>query len=392
MVNVSAKSGAVRWLGAVVFVCASLLVPLCAQGQDRLRVGYQAGRGFGGIGRVGIVNNTAVSRFYRDTGQGVGVGGRPATSQYLAPQGSQLVGRRVLHGQDLLALTPAQSRAYRLERGWQRTLAPTGAGRYFADPPKLPGVGAGRVGGNPSGRLLLSPHELARSMAFAAPATSMGIGVGGVRDPVSAQQVGETEAPYSLEPVPESGQFSQADLMASRLSAARERSLEDAWSWFQRGEYYRARSCFENAEMLDRTAAEPRAGVFFCLVAERKYMQALHAAGRIYRLNSGPDLFDVDYRLPERYEPLDIEDPVKRRAAGRTRMVQHLQGLINFAGTDPASVALAAEAFALWHSDHEQEALKAAQVLMERDPDGSYGKLGERVFEAAARRKQAASQ
>ena len=57
------------------------------------------------------------------------------------------------------------------------------------------------------------------------------------------------------------------------------------------------------------------------MIAEGKYVQALHVAARIYRLDGGSDLFDVDYRLLDRYDPLGVEDPVVRRTMAKEQLL-----------------------------------------------------------------------
>jgi hypothetical protein len=187
---------------------------------------------------------------------------------------------------------------------------------------------------------------------------------------------------YSARPVIGPGERTQAELMTSRLTALQKQSVADGWTWFQKGEYLRARSCFENAEMLNRRDAEPRAGMFFCMVAERKYAQALHLVARIYRMDAGPQLFEADYRLLERYEPLDVEEPAGRRTLAKERLLADVRSFVKFSGENPSLMILAAEVFHLWHCGQRTEAVQAARILVDQDPTGPYGRLGASLLEA----------
>jgi hypothetical protein len=259
---------------------------------------------------------------------------------------------------------------------------PSGAARYFRQPPDFRYFQYTDAGpGARQAHSLLNAAELIESTAFVAPARLGGVRGGLAHGALSLEDDIE-QVRYSAKPVIAPGEHTQAELMTSRLTALQKRSVADAWAWFQKGEYLRARSCFENAEMLNRRDAEPRAGMFFCMVAERKYAQALHLVARIYRMDAGPQLFEADYRLLERYEPLDVEEPAGRRTLAKERLLADVRSFVKFSGENPSLMILAAEVFHLWHCGQRTEAVQAARILVDQDPTGPYGRLGASLLEA----------
>lgn len=373
-------------------VAGAVLLGVCSADAlaQNMRVRTHGSRSYSGISQVGMVGNTSVARNFGQTTPGSTSRNRSTGSSY-GQQSKGLGGRRVNPGRNPLLSSPAQSWANQRKNEWRHALAPSGAARYLRQPPDFRYFQDANAGpGGQQAHRLLNAAKLVETTAFVAPARLGGFSSGVIHDALSlADDTGQVR--YSARPVVGPGKHTQAELMTSRLAALQKQSLADGWTWFQKGEYLRARSCFENAEMLKRRDAEPRAGVFFCMVAERKYMQALHLAARIYRLDAGPNLFGADYRLAERYEPLDVEDPEERRAIGKQRLLQDVRSFVKFSGENPSLVILAAQIFHLWHGDQRAEAVQAARILLKEDPTGPYGRLGAGVLEADRKRREAAS-
>ncbi len=369
------------WQPLVATMWAAVAVTLGAGeafGQQ-LRVAEPTRRSFGEVDRSVRVGNTNVSRNFGQTIPGVGREGRPTGTLYEAGGGLGIDGRRIDPGRDLLEATPERVQASRLEGRWRTGLSPFGAARYVR---RLPNFGAMQTREGAQAGNLLNQEFLLATTAFSAPARVGGLGAGGLRDAVLLADAPEEPlhtAAFGVGP----GPTDHADLMASRLAVVHKRSLNEGWEWFRRGEYQRAHSCFESAEMLDRSATEARMGEFFCLVAEHKYYELLHVAAQIYRLDSGSDLFNAEFHLPERYEPEDVADPDERRQIGRDRMLAHVQSLIDFAGSDPPLVLMAAESLALWHAGFPGESVQLAQRMIEGDPHGPYGRLGKHILKVS---------
>jgi hypothetical protein len=292
----------------------------------------------------------------------------------------------------LVTQKPAVHRAVQLPNTWRRTLAPSGAARYFTGAPNFDKLRGGLRGAEAmNAGLLLDPQRLLDTTAFAAPAYHAGISAGGVRDPLSRQEqlAGERPAVEAPEPIE---RRSQADLMENRLSALRKRVLNEGWAWFQRGEYKRARASFKNAEMLDRKDPEPRAGILFTHLSEAAFMQVVTSAARIMAWDARAPVFDADYRIAERYAPPDVEDPELRRDLGRERLKQHLEVFRRFYGDHKSQPGVqAAAAYLLWQTGGKDEAVLLARRLSQADPHGAYAQFALRMLEANERRVSAAT-
>ena len=357
---------------------------------QNLRVKTHDSRGYSGISQVGKVGNTSVSRYFGQGTSGSTSRSRPPSSFY-GQQSTGAGGGRVKPGRDLLISSPARTRANQREKQWRGNLAPSGAARYLRQPADFRYFQYTDAGpGARQAHSLLNAAELMETTAFVAPARLGGFSGAVLHDALSLEDdTGQVR--YSARPVIGPGEHTQAELMTSRLTALQKQSVADGWTWFQKGEYLRARSCFENAEMLNRRDAEPRAGVFFCMIAEGKYVQALHVAARIYRLDGGSDLFDVDYRLLDRYEPLGVEDPEVRRTMAKEQLLADVRRFVAFSGEEFSPTILAAQILHLWHGGQRTEAVQAARILLEQDPTGPYGRVGASLLKADQRRQEALS-
>jgi hypothetical protein len=156
----------------------------------------------------------------------------------------------------------------------------------------------------------------------------------------------------------------------------RERILKEAWQWFSKEDFPRARSAFQSAEMLDRSDPEPRAGMFFCSVAQERYAQAVHNFNRIssWDLSRQEDPFGVDFDLPARY-------------SSARRMRSDIRKFVDFA--DPRrkrhTGLYGALCYFLWQTENQGQAVRAAQNLVQTDPTGPAGNFGRMVLEAAER-------
>ena len=163
---------------------------------------------------------------------------------------------------------------------------------------------------------------------------------------------------------------------------ARERTLKEAWQWFKLDDFQRARAAFQNAEMLDRSDPEPRAGMFFCSVAEERYAQALQNFNRIMRwdMSGARNHFDMDLKLPERYSTI-------------WRMRSDVGKLLTFDRLQKQKSGLyGAVCYALWHAGKQGEAVRGAQNLVEGDPTGPGGGFGRIILKAAEKHGVAAAQ
>ena len=290
-------------------------------------------------------------------------------------------------GRDLVGAGRGRSIRRQVQTNWLRRLAPSGAARYFhrdffQSHFSTPAPGATFTGQS----LLLAPQKLLDETGFWAPAQYGSMAQGGVRDRLSERD--RTQSPrYARPTLPLEGRHSQADLMESRLGAMRKRLLDRAWAHFEEGAYLQARSAFRSAEMLDREDPEPRAGAFFCAVAERKYAQAVHEIGRICERDTDADLFGVDYRLPERYVS---EERLHENLRHLLQAVQNSRAkAVDSAGgrKNTLAAAEAALGYAMWHSSGETarlEALHSARILKELDPNGNgpFSRFGELLTEA----------
>lgn len=374
----------------------ALLVVLIVPGGEayaqRLRVGYEAPRGLGGPS-VGKIANTAVSRSFNTGNPGASAFSRPrgtfptATPVILNPYAG--VGRGRPGKLDLVDRPPAQARAQTLPNRWRRDLSLSGAARYFAIPPQYGQYRAGvPTGGARVVEQLFDAEKLARSTAFTTPVRYSRAAVGGARDPLShaTNSLGSELARLDsaeVEPLDSPNRRAQSEVMNDRLVAMRTRAMAEAWSRFRKGDYQRARSSFESAEMLDRDDPEPRSGIFFCYVAEGSYLQALQAMNRVVTWDVRRGVFDLDLRLEERFQSDAIEDPVERRQAAERRLSAAMEGFKAFFDKyrtqGPVQVAAS---YALWHTGNRQEALLLADIIRKNDPNGPYGNFANRMLEA----------
>lgn len=376
----------------VAVLCATFCVP-DALGQ-RLRVASPVGGfgGFGGITNIGRIANTGVSQNFQSTAPGVGAPPGRIGPQGV-PQSPFYRGQTARRSTDLITRSPAFSRAKSVNRSWRNMLGSSGAARYFGAAPIYQAGGMRRAGGSGAlnGRLLLDPQEVLATTSFASAARTRGITSGGVRDILSLQDDSSSPRYSSLSRLIRDAP-SQSSLMESRLSSMRIRYIAEGWDWFQRGEYQRARSSFKNAELLDRSPPEPRVGVFFCCVAEGKFYLTVHSMGRLMRWDGRrTEMFDTDYKLRLRSQPLDVPDARMREKVASARISRQINALMRFANDNQTEgIAYAALTFGLWHTGYFSEATQAAKTLQEMDPDGTYGQFGTNVLEALDRRMAAA--
>ncbi|MFQ5490614.1 MAG: hypothetical protein ACE5GE_07825 [Phycisphaerae bacterium] len=171
----------------------------------------------------------------------------------------------------------------------------------------------------------------------------------------------------------------------------RKRYLAEAWDWFQRREYQRARSSFKNAELLDRTDLEPRVGIFFCCVAEQEYYLASYNMGRLLRWDGlSGEMFDTDFQIVKRLESLDEPDARQRARMAARHASEQMNAMMQFAAHNAnQEIAFTALSFGLWHMGYFTEAAQAAKTLQELDPDSPYAQFGGKLMEALERRKAA---
>ena len=378
-----AKAGSVGPAVLAALLVGSLGAEAHAQ---RLRTSTPTGGSFGGITNVGKIANTSVSRNFAPMTPGAGAESQPPMTAPNAGLTGFGIGRRGRAGLDLVATTSAQRRSTELRNLWHRGLSPFGAARYFQSPPNYRAIGAPDATGYRAlqARLLLSPHDLLRTTAFTAPAYNAGITLGRIHDPLSMRD-NTSEVRISSDMVSPVKRHSQADLMESRLASMRKRILQEGWAWFQKADYQRAYASFKNAERLDRTDPEPRAGMFFCCLAGRKHLQTTQTASRIIAWDANAGIFEADYRLEELCAPPDEEDPKVRLEKGHERVVKNLNALLRFAGEKPPPRRLAAVAYALWHSGYKSEAIRAARALQARAPGSAYDRFARRMIEASER-------
>lgn len=361
-----------------------------AHGQQ-LRINSPVGGSFGGITSVGRIANTGVSRSF---GTAPGVGARPGRiGPQGVPQSPFYRGKTAQRSVDLIVRSPAWTRANAFKRSWRNMLGPSGAARYFGAAPvfQTSGLGAATWPSALNGRLLLDPRQVLATTSFASAARARGITSGGVRDILSLQDDSSSPRYSSMNRLIRDAP-SQSSLMKSRLTSMRTRYIAEAWDWFQRGEYQRANSSFQNAELLDRSSPEPRVGVFFCCVAEGKFYLTVHSMGRLIRWDGRrTEMLDTDYKLRQRYQPLDVPDAQMREKVASARISQQLNALMRFADDNPTEgIAYAALTFGLWHTGYFSEAVQTAKTLQKIDPDGAYGQFGTNVLEALARKMAAA--
>lgn len=380
-------------LSAPVIIAAAFFATICVQDTygQRLRVSLPSDGGFGGITNIGKIANTTVSNNFNNIAPGFGANQRPLGTRNV-PESAFFQNRGLVRRVDLISANPVLGRARQAGRIWQQMLGPGGVARYFAAPPQYV---ANNVGGTISARglngiMLLDPQMLVRSTSFAAAAQVRGITSGGVRDILSLHDDSNTPR-YSVESRLIREAPSQSALMESRLKSMRKRYMTEAWDWFQRGEYQRARSVFKSAEILDRTPPEPRIGVFFCCVAEGKYYQTTVSMGRLMRWDGRKtELFDTDFDIRTKYEVLDEPEPLIRAREASTLISRQINGLMRFANDNQSEgIAYAALCFGLWQAEYYGEAAQAARSLQEIDPNGPYARFGLDVLEALERRKTA---
>ncbi|MCH7814288.1 MAG: YihY/virulence factor BrkB family protein, partial [Planctomycetes bacterium] len=221
-----------------------------AQGQ-RLRVGNPANGYFGGIIEVGRIANTSVAQRFTPAPYqpaGVATGRTPAGR---AIRGLTFQGR--MAGTSGPVRNPYTSSILKdVRTGWLQQLAPGGAARFFDPRVYTPGRRQRRrIGAQPVGQLIFEPERLLMAMGGLAPAFSGSFSYGGPRDRLSEKD--RMDLPrFTISQPPPAEYRSQADLLELRLVGMRTETLEKAWSYFGAGDYLRARSAFQSAEMLDR--------------------------------------------------------------------------------------------------------------------------------------------
>lgn len=366
-------AGIVGVLGGAILTCFSSK----SYGQA-LRVSQPTANTLDSVTNIGRIGNTAVSQgFSRRSQVGAYRGSLPprqSAQQLLgASQRFSTFGRRSGTPRDLLGLNRASRIQRSTETNWRKRLARSGAARYMRQPPRYQSSVARLV--DPTvADLLLQPQALLQTTAFLGPMSGLGSPTGGIRDAVSAKdQAGVS--PYTLQSLSPQKERTQSELMASRLELMRERILKEAWQWFKKEDFRRARSAFQSAEMLDRTDPEPRAGMFFCSVAQERYSQAMHNFNRIVGrdLRRQEDPFAADFELPVRY-------------SSARRMRSDIRRFVDFTEARQDSTGLyGALCYFLWHTETRDQAVRAAQKLVQIDPTGSAGYFGRLVLEAAER-------
>lgn len=374
-----------RELRAVILPGIVLLTASVCEAQIGSVRATWASSSYGGFGGV-----TSVDRFRRGLNAAEFFAPQARHQAALAPprRGPQLTfDRRMGVGRDLVGAARGPSIRRQVQTNWLRRLAPSGAARYFRRGFFQSHFSSPTPGARFTGQsLLLAPQKLLDETGFWAPAQYGGMARGGVRDRLSERD--QTQSPrYAGPTAPPEERRSQADLMASRLGTMRKGLLDQAWAHFEDGAYLRARSAFQSAEMLDREDPEPRAGAFFCAVAEGKYAQAVHEIRRICGRDTDADLFGVNYRLRERYVS---EERLQQdlRALLHAVEISRAKADVSTGGQKGAPAAVeAALGYAMWHGGGEAARLEArhsARILKDLDPDraGPFGRFGELLTEA----------
>jgi len=379
-----------EWLAIAGLVAMLALAGGQSAYGQRLRVS-QPSKGINAGIQIGRIANTSVDRNFR-TYSGLNSPSAAPLPTSQAPAVPTVFGGRMGIGRDLVAQMAAGQVKSRVRNDWLRRLSPGGAAQYFQPRSRLGGRTWGRVVSS-FYEPLLSPETLAVTNAFTAPAVNQGIPFRIPRDPLSQQDV--PEAPYvSGATVNLEEGYTQAEMMSSRLEFQRQRVLQEAWEWFRLGDYLRARSAFERAEMLDRQLPDARVGIFFCSVAERKHAVAYQNLLRILDWDLDKDIFGSGYRMAARYPAIQKMRRDHNAFVGyANRFIQAARG----AGIRERLMwAVAAASFASWHMEQKREALRGAQQLVDMDPGGQFAKFGLAMREAyeadlAAAERDAAS-
>ena len=369
-----------RGATAAVSLAGVLVALFASEGYGQsLRVNQPSASGLGGVANVGQIGNTGVARHFGQNAPFT----VPRGATPLRQNAQQLMGmsrqysmfRQRRGGSTGLSLLSAGIyNQQSVSTSWHKRLATGGAARYVRQPPRLGAAGAGGAPGvdRALSNLILQPQALLQTTAFLGPMSGLTLPIGGVRDAMSAIDQ-TTSAPYAMQsPSPET-RHTQSELMASRLEVLRQRALKDAWKWFKADDFERARSAFESAEMLDRSDPEPRAGAFFCLVADRRYAQAQQNFNRIIRYDMGKDRnpFKLDFGLAQRYST-------------PRRMRLDVREFMDFNDAQENPVGLyGALCYLLWHADLREEALRGAQHLIQNDSGGQAGWFGRMILAAA---------
>ena len=325
---------------------------------QRLRISQPANGNFGGILNTAVVGNTRVSQNFRGLSQPGST--RQPPSVLNSSTLTTFSGRRRGAGLDLVGQSAARARARRLNSTWLQTLSQGGAARYFrgsAPDYRLANTESNYAGAR-TARMLLSPRELLRTTAFAAPAHGAGVTSAYLQDPFWAQE-GTQEALFSAGRFSESSEYSHADLMESRLAAVQKRLVKEGWQWYQRRDFQRAWASFSSADMLEGRDPEPRAGLFFCCLAEGKHYQAYRRMSDIFKRDADRNVFEDDYRLLERSEPPEEEDPARRGRIARGRLDAQLRQFMVFSqprdGQSMSPAVLSTLTFAFWHYEGRQQ-------------------------------------
>lgn len=380
----SFASGSFQATAVVSVLGAVLLTPFPTRtyGQS-LRVSRPSSTTLNSVTNIGQVGKTTVSsNFSRGLGFTAGRGTLPPqqSGQQLLGTGRRFstFGRPQRGRRDLVGSGRAGEIRSSVRTNWRKRLATAGAARYMRQPPRFGLGGSPRVDRAVSS-VLLEPQTLLNTTAFLGPVSGLGLPSGGIRDGMSASDQAGAR-PYTLLSLSAERQYSQSELMSSRLELLRERTLKEAWQWFKLEDFHQARAAFQSAEMLDRSDPETRAGIFFCSVAEERYSQALQNFNRIMRwdMRGARNSFDVDLRLAERYSSI-------------RRMRADVRKLTEYNRRQKERTSLyGALCYALWHSGSQSEAVRGAQNLVKTDPTGPAGRLGRVILEAAKKHGVAA--
>ena len=209
------------WIGAYGVAAVALTILASQAYAQRLRVAQPTGS-IGSVLNTARVGNTRVSQNFRGLSQPGST--RQPPSVLNSSTLTTFSGRRRGAGLDLVGQSAARARASRLNSTWLQTLSQGGAARYFrgsAPDYRLANTESNYTGAR-TARMLLSPRELLRTTAFAAPAYGAGVTSAYLQDPFWAQE-GAQEALFSAGRFSESSEYSHADLMESRLAAVQKR-------------------------------------------------------------------------------------------------------------------------------------------------------------------------
>lgn len=170
-----------------------------------------------------------------------------------------------------------------------------------------------------------------------------------VPPPAPVESGPESAAPGpSVAPAPSNAseavqtQVTLTERLESYALASKTSALNEAWNWFQAGEFRRAIRAFDAAAAIDRKDLEPQVGRFFCYAVLSSYGSAL------------TELRYVAQRAPQPFvHTIPVRDRFVSEGLARDFTLQ-MQLQAQAAGDAP--VLVAAHAFALWYLGQHDEA------------------------------------